>query len=144
MSLEPGPTKIPQGVSPITNTQYFPHSFNCMQEVFTISKGQNKGKLNLNHYNFNIISALGKFNRPKKVGHFSIDGERKFKDDDSELKYFAPPVNKFNQKMRRPNFNLNNGMHDPNNVKKNEKHFEGLDNLLRWSSLHWDKGFSLK
>jgi len=115
-----------------------------MQEVFTISKGQNKGKLNLNHYNFNIISALGKFNRPKKVGHFSIDGERKFKDDDSELKYFAPPVNKFNQKMRRPNFNLNNGMHDPNNVKKNEKHFEGLDNLLRWSSLHWDKGFSLK
>ena len=32
-------------------------------------------------------------------------------------------------------------MHDPNNVKKNEKHFEGLDNLLRWASLHWDKGF---
>jgi len=125
MSLEPGPAKIPQGVSLITNTQYFPHSFNCMQEVFTISKGQNK--------------ALGKFNRPKKVGHFSIDGERKFKDDDSELKFFAPPVNKFNQKVRRPNFNLNNGMHDPNNVKKNEKHFEGLDNLLRWASLHWDK-----
>ena len=73
-----------------------------------------------------------------KVGDFSLDGDRQFHDDDRQMKYFAPPVNRFGQPMRRPNFNLSMG-YGQEMVKKDEKHFEGLDNLFKWCVAHWDK-----
>jgi len=124
MSLETS-VKIPQGTSPVTGQRYFPASFNCIQHIHQLSRTTDKN--------------VGKFNRPRKVGHFSVDGERKFRDDDSQLRYFAPPVNRFGQPMKKPNFNLSMGMDDPNNVYKDEKLFEGLDNLLKWCVAHWDQ-----
>jgi RAT1-interacting protein len=41
--------------------------------------------------------------------------------------------------MKKPNFNLSAGIDSADNVKKDEKHFEGLDNLLKWCMEHWDQ-----
>ena len=40
--------------------------------------------------------------------------------------------------MRRPNFNLSVGMKDGSITKKDERHFEGLDNLFQWCTKHWE------
>ena len=91
MSLETS-IKIPQGFSPVTGQKYFPASFNCIQEIHQLSRSTDQS---MNFFFLNYSSNLleiGKFNRPKKVGDFSIDGERKFHDDNSQMKYFAPPV----------------------------------------------------
>ena len=40
--------------------------------------------------------------------------------------------------MRRPNFNLSVGMKDGSMTKKDERHFEGLDNLFQWCTKHWE------
>jgi len=118
-------SKVPVGLSPVTGERYFPVTFNCMKELHGITQTSEKN--------------LGKFNRPNHIGHFSLDGDRKFLDNDSQLKYFAPPVNRFGQPMRRPNFNLSMGMKDGSIVKKDERHFEGLDNLFHWCTKHWEQ-----
>ena len=97
MSLETS-IKIPQGFSPVTGQKYFPASFNCIQEIHQLSRSTDQSKFfeffSLKHQqNFIFFSQeIGKFNRPRKVGDFSIDGERKFHDNNSQMKYFAPPV----------------------------------------------------
>ena len=48
--------------------------------------------------------------------------------------------NRFGQPMKKPNFNLNIGMKDDaNHVKKDERHFEGLENLFKWCCEHWEE-----
>ena len=96
MSLETS-IKIPQGFSPVTGQKYFPASFNCIQEIHQLSRSTDQSKFflffSLKHRQGFIFSLeIGKFNRPRKVGDFSIDGERKFHDNNSQMKYFAPPV----------------------------------------------------
>ena len=70
--------KVPLGNSPVTGQSYFPISFNCMKEIHQLTQASAKD--------------VGKLGRPIKVGDFSLDGDRKFCDDQSQLRYFSPPV----------------------------------------------------
>ena len=35
--------KVPMGYSPVTGERYFPHTFNCMQEIHELSQKKEEG-----------------------------------------------------------------------------------------------------
>lgn len=73
--------------------------------------------------------TLPSFRQPFEVGFFSLDPDRKFHDDNHQLKYFHPP--------RRINFDLRVGYKDY--VEKDDDIKEHLDHLLMWVDKHRDK-----
>jgi len=60
------------------------------------------------------------------IGHFSIDGDLKYHDDLSQLKYYIPPSNPNNVKFDL-NKNFMSTRYKPTTYIK-------LDNILRWIS----------
>ncbi|KAK7788557.1 hypothetical protein R5R35_011747 [Gryllus longicercus] len=68
-----------------------------------------------------------KFQRPIVLGSFSLDRERVYCSDLSQLKYIKAPKNPKNVK-----FDLNDKLSDT--IEKNEEINEKLDNVLKWIS----------
>lgn len=64
------------------------------------------------------------FERPEVVGYYSLNNERQFCDDLSELKYLVP------HHRRKRNHNLNYKIEDI--IKKDEDLNERLDTILQW------------
>lgn len=73
--------------------------------------------------------TLPSFRQPAEIGHFSLDIERMFHDDNHQLKYFHPP--------RSINFDLRVGYKEY--VEKDDDVKEHLDHLLMWVDKHRDK-----
>jgi RAT1-interacting protein len=72
---------------------------------------------------------LPSFRRPVEIGHFSLDVDRKFHDDNHQLKYFCPP--------HTIKFDLAVGYKDF--VARDDDVKERLDHLLMWVDKHKDK-----
>lgn len=72
------------------------------------------------------------FRQPLEIGSFSLNAERNFQNDRSELKYYIEPPN-----CKRVNFDLRLGYKSM--IRKNDDIKEYLDDLLRWISLSRDK-----
>ncbi|XP_070580799.1 decapping and exoribonuclease protein-like [Ptychodera flava] len=72
------------------------------------------------------------FRKPAEIGHFSIDANRAFFNDDRQLKYYFPPKD-----PRRIDFDLRKGYDIF--IKKNEDHKDRLDLLLKWILANRDK-----
>merc|ERR1712130_744479 len=78
-----------------------------------------------------------KFGSPIEVGCYSVDGEREFRHDGSELAYlYLPKENKCGRF-----FDLSRGYEDKKNVKKPNRLFTGIYHLLTWARLNLDKVF---
>lgn len=73
---------------------------------------------------------------PVEVGHFSLDGQREYHDDASQLRYYNPPTSPSNV-----HFNLREGY--KSYIEKNDDVKEGLTHLLMWIAKHRDV-FKLK
>lgn len=69
------------------------------------------------------------YRQPREIGFFSLDIDRKFYDDKSQLKFYIPPNN-----AGSVNFNLREGYKDL--IKKDESVKEFIDDLLRWILVH--------
>ena len=72
------------------------------------------------------------FRQPREISSFSLDGDRKFHHDRSQLRLYAPPEN-----SRSISFNLRDGYNCF--VKRDETKKEHLDELLRCILLSVDK-----
>ncbi|XP_064609120.1 decapping and exoribonuclease protein-like [Liolophura sinensis] len=69
------------------------------------------------------------YRQPREIGFFSLDIQRKFYDDKSQLKFYIAPSN-----AASVNFNLREGYKDL--IKKDESVKEFIDDLLRWVLVH--------
>jgi len=69
---------------------------------------------------------LPSFRQPVEIGHFSLDVDRKFYDDNHQLKYFCPP--------HTIKFDLSVGYKDY--VERDEDVKERLEHLLMWVDKH--------
>lgn len=76
--------------------------------------------------------AFPNLREPVEVGRFSLDGNRKFRHDSSQLRSFLPPDN-----WDRCAFNLRDGYRDM--IKRDESKKEYLNDLLRWIMLNKQK-----
>ncbi|XP_010895700.2 decapping and exoribonuclease protein isoform X2 [Esox lucius] len=65
------------------------------------------------------------YKQPVEVGHFSLDSERRFFNDDRQLRYYVEP------EKSCPNFNLRDGYRD-RFIKRDDGVKEKLDHILRW------------
>ncbi|XP_011693168.1 PREDICTED: decapping and exoribonuclease protein-like [Wasmannia auropunctata] len=66
----------------------------------------------------------------KLVGHFSIDGNKKYQDDLSQLKYYIPPFN--------PNVHFDLNKNYESTILKSTSYVK-LDNILRWISDNFNR-----
>ena len=64
------------------------------------------------------------YKQPVEVGCFSLDGERRFFNDDRQIRYYEEPE-------RSPNFDLRDGYKD-RFIKRDDSVKEKLDHILRW------------
>jgi RAT1-interacting protein len=83
----------------------------------------------MNYHSLNVkeSSVSGKFpvyNRPSVIGYYSLDSERNYRGDLSQLKYIHFPTN------RNVKFNLDDGR--THAVKKDDSCDEKINDLLRW------------
>eukprot|EP00041_Stephanoeca_diplocostata_P018133 m.377869 g.377869 ORF g.377869 m.377869 type:complete len:160 (+) comp20927_c1_seq4:356-835(+) len=69
-----------------------------------------------------------KYTQPKEIGCFSLDDQRKFCDDASQLRVFSSPA------LGR-NCDLLEG-YPQNYIERDPLNYERLDNLLRWVRIH--------
>ena len=69
------------------------------------------------------------FRQPAELGHFSLDSERNFHDDNRQLRRFRPP--------HTIDFDLSVGYKDF--VARDEEKKERLDHLLMWIQAHKGK-----
>lgn len=65
------------------------------------------------------------FRKPKEIGKLSIDLQRVFHNDKSQLKFYIPPLD-----LNHVKFDLRNGYKDF--IRKDESVKEYIDNILRW------------
>ena len=88
-------------------------------------------KINFNLHPIHQYSGVSPYVRkPIEVGHFSLDGKRSYHDDDSQLRYYVPPVSK------RFRFNLREGYNTY--IEKDDDVKERLTHLLMWITKHRD------
>uniref|UniRef100_H2ZF38 Decapping nuclease n=1 Tax=Ciona savignyi TaxID=51511 RepID=H2ZF38_CIOSA len=71
--------------------------------------------------------------KPTEVGRFSLDGNRKFHHDRSEMTCFCPPVR---EKALLYNLDLNDGYNSNRYIKRDENVKEKLDHMLHWFLLN--------
>ncbi|XP_061079901.1 decapping and exoribonuclease protein-like isoform X1 [Conger conger] len=64
------------------------------------------------------------YKQPVEVGCFSLDSERKFYNDDRQLRYYVEPE-------KSPHFKLSDG-YPERYMRRNEGVKEGIDHILRW------------
>ena len=69
------------------------------------------------------------FRQPVEIGNFSLDGERKFHNDQRLLRRFSPP--------HKIDFDLRVGYKEF--IARDEDKREALDHLLMWVQAHRDK-----
>ncbi|XP_015260940.1 PREDICTED: decapping and exoribonuclease protein-like [Gekko japonicus] len=69
------------------------------------------------------------YRRPAEVGRFSLDSQRCYHGDASQLHYYAPPPTE----GPSPGFDLREGYRD-RYVQRDESVHEGLEHLLQWVS----------
>ncbi|XP_076246172.1 decapping and exoribonuclease protein-like isoform X2 [Calliopsis andreniformis] len=70
--------------------------------------------------------STAEFSKPQIIGHYSIDGERRYFSDLSQLKYYKQPLD-----LKHVNFNLDD---NSQTVYKEEDVDVKLDFLLKWIS----------
>lgn len=90
---------------------------------------QPQSVLNITPIDSLYTETLPSFRQPVEIGYFSLDIERKFLDDNHQLKYFHPP--------HSINFDLTVGYQEY--VEKDDDIKENLDHLLMWVDKHRDK-----
>ena len=71
------------------------------------------------------------FREPVEIGNFSLDGQRKFHNDNRQLRYYTPP------KSKHVNFDLRAGY--GTSILRDESVKERLDHLLMWINLNRKK-----
>lgn len=99
-----------------------------------------KSKPNNNGFSLHPIRKFNdgfcELRTPVEVGYFSLDGERKFHDDSSQLRFYNPPSSRSDLA-----FNLREGYESY--IEKNDDVQERLTHLLTWILKHSDV-FQLK
>eukprot|EP00079_Xenopus_tropicalis_P028834 XP_012823852.1 PREDICTED: decapping and exoribonuclease protein isoform X1 [Xenopus tropicalis] len=66
---------------------------------------------------------------PSEVGHFSLDENRQYHQDNRKLRYYSPPVGI--RKKDSPGWNVMDG-YESHYVRRNEEEKEGLLHILTW------------
>ncbi|XP_067007859.1 decapping and exoribonuclease protein [Anabrus simplex] len=93
---------------------------------FESRDGANEPRKNLRVHRSDYMAAFPSFQRPVVSGYFSLDSERKYCPDMTELKYIYMPSN-----LNDVKFDLNKGVESM--VRSiNEYPDEKLDNILKW------------
>lgn len=73
----------------------------------------------------------GEFSEPQIVGHYSINGEKCYRSDISQMKYYKQPSN-----PERVRFNLDDDLY---RIYKSEEVNVKLDFMLQWVSENFDR-----
>ncbi|KAL5017823.1 hypothetical protein ScPMuIL_003545 [Solemya velum] len=110
--------------------QHYDAGWNSKRSKNDVNKKQNEVFKVLPTERF--CSKFPYFRKPLEIGAFSLNAERKFHKDRSELKHYIEPQN-----CKRVNFDLRIGYKSM--IRKNDEIKEYLDDLLRWISLSKDK-----
>lgn len=71
------------------------------------------------------------YKQPVEIGCFSLDSQRRFFNDDRQMRYYVEPD-------KSPNFDLRDGYKD-RYVKRDENVKERLDNILKWITSNMSK-----
>lgn len=70
--------------------------------------------------------------KPKEIGCYSVNKQRCFKHDKSNMKYFINPID-----PKRVKFDLTDGYHTM--IRKDETKKEYIDNILHWIMCNKEK-----
>ena len=76
------------------------------------------------------------FRQPKEIGFLSLDINRKFSNDKSQLRYYVRPSD-----LHNVNFDLKMGYNEM--IRKDDSSKEYIDDILRWINLNLET-FSLQ
>ena len=102
---------------------------NHQEKNIHLSNNMSQNRFHIHPIRRNFTNFQSNLRQPIEVGSFSLDGQRKYHDDRSQLRIYNPPC-----AMRGLSFNLRDGY--DTYIEKDDEVQERLTHLLMWITKH--------